>query len=175
MKNGGKKLYTPAYLDLIQVRTDNLRDTAKRTLQMPGIEEGERDNLDLALKRLGSIDALVKIIRKRPDALVHLWKAMGAVYIIGTRGTENPLTQKIRKDKAAQSTAKARNAIPRIRDGDRINKVIDRHCTAYKNRKRAGNKRGTAEDILPGVNAELVESEINPLSLDALRKRIARL
>ena len=101
--------------------------------------------------------------------------AMGAVYIIGTRGTENPLTQKIRKDKAAQSTAKARNAIPRIRDGDRINKVIDRHCTAYKNRKRAGNKRGTAEDILPGVNAELVESEINPLSLDALRKRIARL
>jgi hypothetical protein len=170
MRNGGKKdsvPYGPAYLDLIRLRTDDLRDTASRTLQMPNIEEGERDNLDLALKSLGLIDELVKVIRKRPDALVALWRAMGAVYIIGTRGTENPLTEKFRRDKTAQSTAHARNAKPSVRNRDQINEVVARHVAGCKNPKLVA---------LAGVNADLKKLRLRPLpSKEALRKRIARL
>jgi hypothetical protein len=172
MRNGGKKAepYGPAYLDLIRLRTDDLRDTANRTLQMPNIEESERDNLNLALKSLDLIDELVKVIRKRPDDLVALWRVMGAVYIIGTRGTENPLTEKSRKD----SVAGARSAKPRIEHRDQINEVVARHCAALweKNAKLATTKKGTAAAILAEVNSDLAKLGIEPLTEEALRKRI---
>jgi hypothetical protein len=190
MKNGEKEGFdvsppsfgVSAYREEIEKWRDDLRDIAARALQMQGVEDSERYNLQRALELLYSIDELVKIIGERPyahvqaHALGRLWGTIGAAFIIGSRGIKNPLTQKFLEDKWAQSTAQARNALPRTRDRDQINAIVARHCAAYKNRKRAGNKRGTAEDILPGVNAELAESGIKPpLSLNALRKRVARL
>ena len=184
MKNGEKQGFDPndvtAYLELIQSWRDDLRDMATGALQMQGIEESERYNLQRALDLLCSIDELVKIIGERPyahaqaHALGQLWGAIGAAFIIGSRGIENPLTQKILKDKAAQSAAQARNARPSTRDRDQINEVVARHCAELweKNAKRAGNKLGTAKDILPGVNSDLAKLGIKPLGLDGLCKRI---
>jgi hypothetical protein len=180
MKNRGKKglvPYSPAYRDLIQLRRDDLRDNAAGVLQMQGIEESERDNLERALDLLGSIDALVKILDKHPShvqqahALVHLWKVIGAVFIIGSRGIKNPITEKFLKDKTAQSTARARDA----KRSAEINEVVARHVAGCKNSKRVGNKAGTAAEILTAVNADLAESGLGRLDKDALRKRIARL
>jgi hypothetical protein len=181
MRNGGKKgsvPYIPAYLDLIQLRRDDLRDKAAGALQMQGIEESERDNLERALKLLGSIDELVKIIGESPcahvqkaHALVHLWSAIGAVFIIGSRGIKNPITEKFLKD----SVAGARSAKPRIKERDQINAVVARHvadCHA-KNPLRKKTKSGTATDILEGVNADLVKLRIEPpLKHYGLLKRI---
>ena len=183
MRNGEKKSlapYGPAYRDLIQLRRDDLRRIATEALQMQDIEESERDNLELALRLLGSIDELVKIIDKHPSrvqqahALVHLWKVIGAGVIIGSRGIKNPITEKFLKDKTAQSAAQARNARPSTRDRDQINEVVARRCAALwgKNPKRARNKLGTAKDILPGVNSDLAKLGIKPLGLDGLCKRI---
>jgi hypothetical protein len=183
MRNGGKKgfvPYIPAYLELIQLRRDDLRDKAAGALRMQGIEESERYNLQRAIDSLRSIDELVKLIGESPYthvqayALGHLWGAIGAAFIIGSRGIKNPLTQKFLKDKTAQSTAQARNARPSTRDRDQINEIVARHCADLwdKNAKRAGNKLGTAKDILPGVNSDLAKLGIKPLGLDGLCKRI---
>jgi hypothetical protein len=187
MRNGEKKGFdvndVSAYLGEIEKWRDDLRDMATGALQMQGIEESERYNLQRALDLLYSIDELVKIIGERPyahvqaHALGRLWGAIGAAFIIGSRGIENPVTQKFLKDKAAQSAAQARNARPSIRDRDQINEVVAQHCAALrdKNAKRAGNKLGTAKDILPGVNSDLAKLGIKPLGENGLRKRIAHL
>jgi hypothetical protein len=132
------------------------------------------------LDSLRSVDELVKIIGELPyahaqaHALGQLWGAVGAAFIIGSRGIENPLTQKFLRDKTAQSTAQARSAIPRIKHRDQINEVVARHCAALWNRnpKRAKSKRGTAMDILVGVDSDLAELRIKPLGLDGLCRRI---
>ena len=178
MRNGGKKAepYGPAYRDLIQLRRDDLRDKAAGALQMQGIDESERENIERALKLLGSIDALVKILDKHPShvqqarALVHLWKVIGAGFIIGSHGIKSPITDKFR-------TAHARNGRPRIRDHDQIQEVIDRHCDPLWKKKPtyAGNQLGTAKAIREGVNAELATLRIDPLGLHALAKKIVLL
>jgi hypothetical protein len=169
-----------AYLEFIQKWHDDLRNIATSTLQMQGIEDGERDNLKRALNSLYSIDELVKIIGEHPSVCVqahgfhNLWSIIAAAYVIGNRGAENPVTQKFLKDKTAQSTAQARSAKPSTRHRDQINEIVARHCAALwnKNAKRAGNKLGTAKDILPGVNSDLAKLGIKPLGLDGLCKRI---
>jgi hypothetical protein len=198
MKNGKKKGFdvTPAakfgikaYRREIKKWRDDLRNIATGALQMQGIEDCERDNLRRALDSLlgpvldgrqshGCVDELVKIIGELPYAqdqayaLSKLWSAIGAAFIIGSRGIENPLTEKFREDEAAQSAALARSAKPRIKECDQIDEVIARHCAAYKNPKRAGNKSGIAEDILSDVNSDLARLRIKPFSKEALRKRI---
>ena len=182
MRNGGKKdlvPYSPAYRDLIQLRSDDLRGIATRALEMPGIEESEQDNIERALKLLDSIDELVKILDKRPShvqqahALVHLWKVIGAVFIIGSRGIENPLTEKFRKDKRAQSTAHARNAKPSTKYRDQINKVVKRHSGDHTNPRRQ-NPNAKAIDILEAVNSDLAKLGIT-LTHESLRKKISSL
>ncbi len=174
MKNGEKKGFdvfdVPAYLREIKEWRVNLRAIARGALDMQGIEESERYNLQRALKSLRSIHELVKIIGERPyahdqaHALHQLWGAIGAAFIIGSRGIENPLTQKFLKDKTAQSTAQARNARPRTKDRDQINKVVARRCADRwaENPTRKKTKLGTAGDILEGVNADLKELGIDP-------------
>jgi hypothetical protein len=188
MKNGEKEGFdvsppsfgVSAYREEIEKWRNDFRDIAAGALEMQGIEESERDNLKRAVKSLRSIDELVKFIGERPYthvqayALSHLWGAIGAAFIIGSRGIENPLTQKFLKDKWAQSTAQARSAKPSIRNRDQINEVVTRHCADLWKKKptRAGSKRGTAEDILEGVNSEMAKSRIKPFSLEGLRKLI---
>jgi hypothetical protein len=173
-----------AYRRTIEKWRDDLRNIATRTLQMQGIEEGERYNLQRALDSLysrladgtitSSIDELVKIIGELPyahaqaHALHQLWGAIGAAFVIGSRGIKNPLTEKFLRDSAAQ----ARNAKPRIRDRDQIRKVISRHVAGCKNRKRAGIKSAIAAEILAGVNSDLAKLRIKPFKQDGLRKLI---
>jgi hypothetical protein len=180
-----------AYRREIKRWRDDLRDIATGALGMQGIEDSERDNLQRALDSLlgpvlkgrrshGCVDELVKIISEFPYAhdqtyaFSKLWGVIGAAFIIGSRGIKNPLTQKFQEDKAEQSAAHARNAKPRIKEGDQINAVIARHCAdrCAVNPLRKKTKSGIAGDILEGVNAELWKSRINPLSKDALRRRI---
>jgi hypothetical protein len=185
MKNGEKKGFdvndVSAYLGEIEKWRDDLRDMATGALQMQGIEESERDNLKRAIDLLRSIDELVKIIGERPyahaqaHALGQLWGAIGAAFIIGSRGIDNPLTQKILKDKSTKRVAGARSAKPRIKERDQINAVVARHCADRwaENPLRKKTKSGTARDILEVVNADLVKLRIKPLSEEAVRKRIA--
>jgi hypothetical protein len=185
MRNGGKKglvPYGPAYRDLIQLRRDDLRGIATRALEMQGIEESERDNIERALDLLGSIDALVKILDKHPShvqqahALVHLWKVIGAVFVIGSRGIKNPLTEKFLKDKTAQSTAHARDGRKPTKHRGPIDKIIADHVADYgklKGPKRT-SKKGIAERIHAGVMADLKKKlGIGPFGPDWLRKRIS--
>jgi hypothetical protein len=140
---------------------------------MQGIEESERDNLKRALNSLGSIGELVKVIGELPythaqaHALGQLWRAIGAAFIIGSRGIKNPLTQKFLNDNAARARSAKRT--------DEINEIVARRVTGCKNSKRVGNKAGTAAEELAGVNSDLEKLGIKPLSKEGLRKRIARL
>jgi hypothetical protein len=182
MKNGEKKGFdvndVSAYVGEIEKWRDDLRDMATGALQMQGsIEESERDNLQRALDSLRSVDELVKIIGELPythvqaHALGHLWGAIGAAFIIGSRGVENPVTQKFLKDKMG---AQARSG----KHTKEINEVVARHCAAraaLKNAKRAGNKLGTAKLILEGVNSDLAKLGIKPQSEEAVRARIRSL
>ena len=181
MKNGEKKGFdvndVSAYLGEIEKWRNDLRDMATGALQMQGIEETERDNLKRALNSLRSIDELVKIIGELPythaqaHALGQLWGAIGAAFIIGSRGVENPVTQKFLNDKLAKNAARARSAKRSVE----INEIVARHVAGCKNPKRVGNKAGTAAEILPEVNSDLEKSGIKLLSKEGLRKRIARL
>jgi hypothetical protein len=163
-----------AYLELIQSWRNDLRDMATGALQMQGVEDSERDNLQRALDSLRSIDELVKVIGELPYthvqtfALSHLWGVIGAAFVIGNRGCENPVAQKFLKDKMG---AQARSG----KHTKEINEVVARHCAALKNAKRAGNKLGTAKDILLGVNSDLAKLGIKPQSEEAVRARIRSL
>jgi hypothetical protein len=183
MKNGEKEGFdvndVSAYLREVKKWRVDLRRIAIGALQMPGVEDSERENLRRARKSLRSIHELVKIMGELPythaqaHALSHLWGTIGAAFVIGSRGIKNPLTEKFLQDKTAQSTAHARNAIPRIKHRDQIDEIVARHVAGCKNPKRAGSKAGIADKILAGVNADLKkELGIDPLSLDWLRKRI---
>jgi hypothetical protein len=184
MKNGEKKGFDvndgSAYLGEIEKWRDDLRDMATGALQMQGVEDSERYNLKKALDSLRSVDELVKIIGELPyahaqaHALGQLWRVIGAAFIIGSRGIENPITQKILKDKSTKRVAGARSAKPRIKERDQINAVVARHCADRwaENPKRKKTKSGTARDILDGVNADLVKLRIEPLKHDGLLKRI---
>jgi hypothetical protein len=169
-----------AYREEIERWRDDLRDCATEALGFEGIEAGERENLERAIKLLRSIDQLVNLIGKRPyvheqaHELSLLWGIIGATFIIANRGCENPVTEKFLRDEAAQGTAHARSALPRTRDHDQIDKVIVGHCADLWKKKpmRAESALGTAGDIREGVNAKLAELGIDPLTLEALRKRI---
>jgi len=180
VSSGTEQHHQPTtYLKFIRLWRRQLRDIATKALQMEGVEDGERDNLKRAIDLLRSIDELVKIIGERPyahaqaHALGQLWGAIGAAFIIGSRGIENPLTQKFLKDKAAKSAARARSG----KRTEEIDKIIARRQAALcdKNPTRAGNPNGIARDIYPDVNSDLAKSGIKRLSQEAIRKRIARL
>ena len=129
MKNAEKEGFdvndVSAYLELIQSWRDDLRDMATGALQMQGIEESERDNLKRAVNSLYSIDELIKIIGELPyahaqaHALGQLWGVIGAAFIIGNRGSENPVAQKFLKDKMG---AQARSGHLRWRPGEKRNR-----------------------------------------------------
>jgi hypothetical protein len=183
MKNGEKEGFdvndVSAYLELIQSWRDSLHDIATGALQMQGIEESERDNLKRALNSLYSIDELVKIIGEHPYTHVqahgfhNLWSIIGAAFIIGSRGIENPLTQKILKDERAKSTARARSGKPSTRHRDQINEVVGRHSADHTNPRRQ-NANAKATDILEAVNSDLAKLGIT-LTHESLRKKISSL
>ena len=86
----------PVYLELIQLRRNDLRDIAADALQMQGIEESERGNLERAMNSLRSIDGLAKLIGEHPyvhvqaHALHQLWGAIGAVFTSAAAASRTP-------------------------------------------------------------------------------------
>jgi hypothetical protein len=148
-----------------------------------GIEEIERDNIQRALDWLGSIDELVKIIDKRPShvqqahaPLEHLWKVIGAAVIIGTRGIENPLTKKFRKDETDQRAAHARKNRKPTKHRDKIDTIVTDVVTACTNSSlRAGSATGIAEALHGKFSAKLKKKLRTKRTVAWFRKRITKL
>ena len=162
------------YLELIQFWRDGLRDKATWALQMQGIGESERYNLQRALDSLHSIDELIKIISERPyahaqaHALGQLWAVIGAAFVIGSRAVKNPISGKIQTKRAHESRAME----------SQCQREIVGRCAASLWEKKPiflDNAEGTAKEIFSLVNGELLKTSHKQITKRVIRGHVTKL
>jgi hypothetical protein len=161
-----------SYVGLVLEWQKHLREIANHTLKTAEPDEVDRADLEGAIRSLGYVDQLVKILQKLPYehdriyTLQCLWNAITAGFVVGSRGVSNPVLEKL--------TAK------KMRDGkrtDEFDNIVKYERDSLWKRKPSfkNNRSGTAGEIQAAVNRRLRESEVGEKTQNAIIHSLKRI